>query len=562
MFRRESPIWWVIKATTVSFLFFLGLSKATLANDLQIGKRFYEKGILADGTPVNVILQGDIEADGKLINCASCHRSSGYGDGEGGNYVPPITGPILFNDYAPERQYIFRNLYQDVQTPTTRAKVHDLKQRAAYNESLLNRVITAGINSDGEQLSLSMPRFMIDKATLKGLTLYLKSLGAQSQDSLLKIGVEPNTLHFATIFTPDVNTAEKAAVMAVFKAYLKRKNLNTIAAQKKPNYSSGYKSDFVYAQRQWQLHEWQLTGSAEQWPKELAAFYQAQPVFSVLGGKGQRWQAIHDFCEQQGLPCLFPNTPLPVTATTGEYTLYLSKGMQGEANSLATHLESLDGVSTVLQIYRANSVGEDAARLLDKRLSKKQSPKITSSALIVNQQQRLDAAFWAPILAQKKTLVLWLNRDDFATLPSLSDINLKQASIFVSASLIDLKNKRLSPQQYNKALSFIWPWALPNQEPKRLYRARAWMRSRGVRVTHELEQLNTFFVLNVVDYALHDLLDRFSRQYSIEIIERITENGLNPGLYRTMSLGPKQRFAVKKNSILNAPLLIPKKSNR
>jgi hypothetical protein len=88
------------------------------------------------------------------------------------------------------------------------------------------------------------------------------------------------------------------------------------------------------------------------------------------------------------------------------------------------------------------------------------------------------------------------------------------------------------------------------------------MRSRGVPMTHELDQLNTFFVLNVVDYAMHDLLDRFSRQYSIEIIERITENALNPGLYRGMSLGPKQRFAVKRNSILNAPLLIPKKSNR
>ena len=562
MFLRESLICSMIKATTFLLLLFLDLSKPTLANDFQIGKRFYEKGLLADSTPVSVILQGDIKANGHLINCASCHRSSGYGDGEGGNYVPPITGPVLFNEYAPERQHIFRNLYQDVQTPATRAQVHDLKQRAAYNEQLLNRAITSGINSDDEQLSLSMPRFMLDKATLKGLTVYLKSLGAQNLDSLPKIGVEPDILHFATIFTPDVNPAEKAAIMAVFNAYLKRKNFNTIAAQKKPNYSSGYKSDFVYAQRQWQLHEWQLTGSAEQWPKQLAAFYQAKSVFSVLGGKGQRWQAIHDFCEQRSLPCLFPNTPLPVTAKAGEYTLYFSKGLQGEADSLATHLQSLDDVSPVVQIYRANSVGEVAARFLDNRLSKKQSSKITSSDLIITEQQRLGAAFWEPLLAQKKTLVLWLDRDDFDTLPSLSSINLQQASIFVSASLIDLKNKPLSPQRYNKALSFIWPWALPNHEPKRLYRARAWMRSRGVPMTHELEQLNTFFVLNVVDYAMHDLLDRFSREYSIEIIERITENALNPGLYRSMSLGPKQRFAVKKYSILNAPLLIPENSNR
>ena len=52
------------------------------------------------------------------------------------------------------------------------------------------------------------------------------------------------------------------------------------------------------------------------------------------------WAPIHRFCETQQVPCLFPDTPLPVETTIDEgfYTLYLSRGLPVEAATLAHYL--------------------------------------------------------------------------------------------------------------------------------------------------------------------------------------------------------------------------------
>ena len=71
------------------------------------------------------------------------------------------------------------------------------------------------------------------------------------------------------------------------------------------------------------------------------------------------------------------------------------------------------------------------------------------------------------------------------------------------------------------------------------------MRSRGVERTHERVQLNTFFALSVADHALARLVESFSRDYFVESVEHETENGLDPGVFPRLALGPGQRFASK-----------------
>ena len=47
-------------------------------------------------------------------------------------------------------------------------------------------------------------------------------------------------------------------------------------------FSPWYRDEFQGSYRQWQLHVWELRGPAATWPEQLAAYYQAQPVFAVL----------------------------------------------------------------------------------------------------------------------------------------------------------------------------------------------------------------------------------------------------------------------------------------
>ena len=86
-----------------------------------------------------------------------------------------------------------------------------------------------------------------------------------------------------------------------------------------PMRSSGktlYSKSMYMANRRWQLHIWELTGprgdlAGIQLDKTLAQ-EPVMAVVSVLGGSN--CAPVHEFCEQERLPCLFPSVEVPVVA--------------------------------------------------------------------------------------------------------------------------------------------------------------------------------------------------------------------------------------------------------
>ena len=53
------------------------------------------------------------------------------------------------------------------------------KARAAYTDALLARAITQGLDSSGQQLDSSMPRWILSEPELQDLLKYLKRLGSK-----------------------------------------------------------------------------------------------------------------------------------------------------------------------------------------------------------------------------------------------------------------------------------------------------------------------------------------------------------------------------------------------
>ena len=95
-----------------------------------------------------------------------------------------------------------------------------------------------------------------------------------------------------------------------------------------------------------------------------------------------------------------------------------------------------------------------------------------------------------------------------------------------------------------------YPFTLPHAQTPHIYRARAWLRSKGVVRMHERVQLNTYFALAVADHSLTNLAGNFSRDYFIETVEHETEVTPNPGVFPRLSLGPGQRFASKGSYVI------------
>lgn len=515
------------------------------AGNPEAGRRIYVDGILPSGEALRASL-GGVEVSGQAFACGVCHRPSGFGSVEGAAPVPPVAGGVLFAPRQLDRATRFRQLYQEDQGNLFYARVRDPRLRPAYDLDSLDTVLHDGIDSAGRQLDPWMPRYALSRQDLANLVAYLGSLGRGPDP-----GVERTRIHLATLVGPEISEDRSEAMLDVMQAYVRRKNTAVAGLRDHPGHSINHRADFSATWRDWVLHVWRLEGTRETWGDQLRTAYGRQPVFAILGGLATGpWQPIHDFCEAESIPCLFPSTDLPVTDERGAYSLYLSRGRVGEAETLARHLAAVaEPGLRIIQIHnqeeRSRRPAEALARALgvvalDAQGLDVQGLDVETHAV----SSPLDAATWRRLTgsAEPSILVSWLPDAGLATrsLPRASGVR----HLYLSGGLLGAVPTHVSPSLIGR-IRMLWPFALPGQVVPRIYRLRGWLRSRGLANRHERLQLDTFFALSVADHAFGHLVTRYDRDYFIELVEHETENTLSPGIYPRLSLGPGQRFASK-----------------
>jgi hypothetical protein len=97
-----------------------------------------------------------------------------------------------------------------------------------------------------------------------------------------------------------------------------------------------------------------------------------------------------------------------------------------------------------------------------------------------------------------------------------------------------------------------WPWALPSEPSQDVGRVRGWLLARKVSKGNERVQFDTWFTMALLDYSMSRMVENFSQDYLIEMIENEAETSLNPGVFPRLSLGPGQRFASRGAYIVKA----------
>ena len=515
--------------------------------DAELGRRIYREGVLPSGKPVRAVVQGDVRVEGTQLNCANCHRRSGFGSSEGSAFVPPITGSFLFDGRELRRTDLFRKLFQEVQPNRLRARLRDPRVRPAYTTETLASALRDGKDPLGREFDLLMPRYDLSDEDTAHLVAYLKSL-----TGIPAFGVTRSAIHFATVVTEGVEPEKRRAMLEVMKAYFHWKNADTRGLLERPGHAAFYDADSYGALREWVLHVWELKGAAETWPMQLAAYYRKQPVFALLGGVGEdSWRSVHEFCEQQEVPCIFPNTDLPVLSSSGAYSIYFSAGVAVEAASLARYLAQTAHTRSnrIVQVYRDDDRGLVLAGTLRSSLQEQGVADLLDC--VIHRARKLSPDFWEKLLKEEEgaTFVLWLGDADLTSLVASRIPADRVSQIYLSYSLLKTLRPRL-PENFRDKIFLTYPFTLTQTPTPHAYRARAWLRSRGVVRAHEQIQLNTYFTLTVVDHSLTNLTGNFSRDYFIESVEHEAESTPNPGVFPSLSLGPGQRFASKGSYIV------------
>jgi ABC-type branched-subunit amino acid transport system substrate-binding protein len=537
----------------------VGLCQAQ-TDPLAIGRAIYQQGMLASGQVLQGVGPADMKLTGRDAACITCHRRSGYGSSEGAIEVRAITGPALFGSRvappAPGRLWRDTPVVKTADTVQSAAQLAQAtalslraartsafagaRQRPAYDESTLARAITEGVDLTGRKMNASMPRFALQSAELESLSAYLKTLSAQTSP-----GVTEEAIHFATVIQPGTDPQQRQAVVDVLQTFFHDRNLSMRVEQRREE------AGMVRLQRsyhEWVLHVWDLSGPSDTWDQQLQAFNQRQPVFALLSGLGKSsWRPIHEFSERFEIPCIFPQTDLPVLTETDFYTVYLSRGLTLEAQALARFLRDQGAAGPLTQVFRSDDGSATAAQAFAQAWSELGGVALREQVL----SGPPDQAFWQQLASQsaQTSLVLWLTAQDLAQAQALTASDSQVKAVYLSASLNESPRSALAASGEGR-VRLVYPQELPTLRETRIEFVRRWLHSKGLAPTHETLQVNAYLAATVTGMLMSHSMDMYSRENLVERMEHRLGTGLELSIFPHLSLGPGQRYASKGSYIV------------
>ncbi|MGK2904986.1 MAG: ABC transporter substrate-binding protein, partial [Desulfuromonadales bacterium] len=427
-----------------------GLSDAEV---MRLGEAMYRDGLLSSGEGMQAFIRGDIEVDSTSFSCSSCHQRAGLGSFEGGVVTPPTNGRLL---YQPYRRPPSLNDKVDKMGHYNYAKT--IQERPAYTRETLKSSLRYGQDPTGELFNDVMPRYPLATRDMAIMVRYLELL---SRDYSPGANLEKFT--FATIITDDVNPADRQALLVLLRRFAAAQNQQVDLYRDFLKF--GYKptGDMKFSFRNVALVIWDLKGPPQSWEAQLAAYAQRDQVFAVLGGiSNQDWQPIHDFCEAQRLPCLYPITDLPVISGNNWYTLYFNKGFYQEGEATARFLnrrEGIDAKTRILQLVEDSPAGRALAAGFDGARRDLNLPPVET--LTLSPAQLHDSADLSAQIVQKdpQVLLLWSGPAVLPGLPDLTAALAGTAPVFVSSTALGQATATI-PEALREQLFITFPYRL------------------------------------------------------------------------------------------------------
>lgn len=524
---------------------------------LRLGERMYREGILPSGAPMPAFIRGDVEVDSTAFSCSSCHLRAGLGSFEGGVVTPPTTGNKLYKPYRrpPSLGDVADSAGRYVYAKT-------VTERPAYTRKSLETALRYGTDPVGQVFNDVMPRYPLTDRDMSILIGYLESLSAAPSP-----GASNSEFNFATIITDDVSQEDREALLQPLHRFIAHKNEQMEIYNDFIKFGYSPTIDMKYAFRQATLDVWELKGAPETWQAQLAAYYSKKPVFAVLGGiSNQDWRPIHDFCEAQRLPCLFPITDFPVVSDTGWYTYYFNKGYSQEGEAVALYLNRLDPLaaeSPVLQIVQDSPAGRALAAGFQKKRDELGQPAVNT--LTLTAEQLADASVLNNILKERKpgVLLLWTSAELLPKLPSLLARQPGPEMVFMSSSYLGKQTVSIA-ESVRDRIYLTYPYRLTPYVGTKVgsYDANVPILAKASDFgDRRISSRTTTMLLQATLQGLNRLYDSLYRDHLLDIMSMQMDLTLRD--YERFSFGPGQRYASKGCYILQLgpgadPALLPR----
>jgi len=508
----------------------------TRAEALELGERMYRDGLLPNGEPMRAFVQRDIEVEGTMFSCESCHVRSGMGSTEGTVITQPTCGSWLYKPL----QGAEMKAESQARVPS---RLDPPPFRPAYTDESLARVIRRGKDPNDRVLNYVMPRYLVGGTDLDILVYYLKNLSSKWSP-----GVDDTTIRFATVIGPGVNEVDRKAMLGPLEAHVRDHNSQSRPDERRAKGGPFYKEEKFAPYRRYALSVWQLDGAPDTWPQQLDAFYREEPVFALLGGiTSGEWAPIHEFSERNRIPSLFPITDFPVISDSDWYTLYFSKGWYQEGEAAARFLRRADEIprdAAVVQVYRDDPRGRALAEGFAVTRGTMGLP--APEDLELEADVTVDRVFWNSLVADHKgaVLVLWLDGDDLASIGELAATEPRPPMVFASSSI--LGEAALSLPAEVRGFTFLTkPDSFPEDEARSRMATERWLQAKKLEITNFEIQARMYFLGWTLAPMVKMMRDDFYRDYFFDIADMMRDQYYATAVYPRLSFGPGQRYASK-----------------
>ena len=512
---------------------------------LRLGEQMYRYGILPSGKPMEALVMGDIPFDGRMFTCDDCHQRSGLGSEEGTVITWPTNGKELF---APRRRTGAYRPPAEGESPDGRRDLPRYYQvedaRPAYTEKSLARLLRVGIDPGGRRLDPIMPKYRLSRKNQAILTYYLRHLSSE-----LSPGVDETTLYFATVITDDVAQENKTAMLSALQAHIDAHNSQSRHESKRAASGPFYKSEKHKAFRNLSLSVWELSGPEDTWREQLESFYAEQPVFALLGGiTAGSWRVIHTFSEDHKIPSIFPITDQPKISDTDWYTLYYSKGLYQEGESVAKYVRSqfgMDGNVKIVQLLRA---GDSKASALSQGFNAtwEEMGGAGVQELKLGADGSLSEQMWGEVFAGETPVLLlaWARESDRKLFNDIEAHGRDGVTVFASSSLLDNEFSVLTDTLREYTL-VTYPRSLPGTEKRSRFSVERWFKARKIPLTDFDLQARMYFLGWMLPGAIKHMRSEFYRDYFLEGFDMMIDQDYGIAVYPRLTFGPGQRYASK-----------------
>lgn len=514
-----------------------GVAGLPAAEALRLGERMYREGILPSGQPMTAIVQGDIPVDGTMFSCQSCHLKSGMGAVEGTVVTLPTNATELFKPFtfsAEETRPPWQKMGQSIRWSI---------RRPAYTDATLARVICTGVDPSGRELAQTMPRYDLEERDLAILINYLHHLSAHPSP-----GVDGTTLRFATVVGKGVSARDRQAMLGVLQANFDYHNAQLRRQEERAKRGPFYRKKLTTAYRRFALDVWELQGPPGTWNRQLEEYNRKQPVFALVGGLVDGpWRPIHEFCERQRIPSVFPITDFPVISDSDWYTLYFSKGYYQEGEAAARFLRG-EGAApkdlAVVQVFRDTAKGRALARGFEQTWQLLEQAPPQNVTLTADQQPGAD--FWQALARQHSGAVflLWLPPADLAGLKAWAGSADPPEKLFLSYGMLGDATYAL-PEAIRGVTYLTYPYLLPQDSGKRARVIKAWLKFRDIPLTDFSIQAKMYAAGWMLGDAVKMMSSDYYRDYFLDSFDMMNDEDYAIAMYPLLSFGPGQRYASK-----------------